>query len=434
MPSSRPPASSRSRSPAKPLPELLPFLGYLASERGLARNTLDAYRRDLTDLIKWLKKNSSATPPPPPGPSRLTLPQSALSSPQSMRPSSPSRDSNVLQNIRIRPDAVYAETGAKTDDAALVATGSATSSESAPEATTADIGSRPTADQTLDRATADQLRQYLQSQSRAKQSTKTVARRLAAIRVYLKFLEVMGQDKQDILQQLERPKPERDLPKILNQEQVARLIGAPDPADTKFYHRDVAILELLYAAGLRASELCTMNIRDANLQVGAVRLFGKGSKERIVPIGKACIRAIENYLRDGRPRLVETRARSQKRKPPRDADAAESKTHRPPNTIVGKANAHGDDERLFLSRSGKPFDRISLWLLIKRYATKIELFREVSPHVLRHCFASHLLGGGADLRVVQELLGHSDIATTQIYTHVDTARLRKVHKQFHPRG
>jgi integrase/recombinase XerD len=305
---------------------LVAFLGYLSSERGLARNTLDAYRRDLSDIIQWLEDNDG----------------------------------------------------------------------------------KPKAGSALDRASADDFRAYLQSQSRKRQSTKTVSRRLAAIRVYLKYLEVMGQDKQAILQQLERPKPEHDLPKILNIEQVARLISAPDPTDTKFYHRDVAILELLYAAGLRASELCDVLLRDVNLQVGALRVMGKGSKERIVPIGKACARAIGEYLLNARPRLLDV----------------QSKTARPAKC----------DERLFLSRSGKPFDRISLWKLVLKYGQKSGLLKDIGPHVLRHCFASHLLGGGADLRVVQELLGHSDIATTQIYTHVDTARLRKVHKQFHPRA
>ncbi|GIW76002.1 MAG: tyrosine recombinase XerD [Phycisphaerae bacterium] len=304
-------------------PELLSFLGYLSSERGLARNTIEAYRRDLTDLIGWLN--------PPNGPCRASK---------------------------------------------------------------------------LEEATAQHFRDYLQNQTRRNQSTKTVARRLAAIRVFLKYLEVMGQDKQHILQQLERPKPERDLPNILNTEQVARLIQAPDPSDTKFYHRDVAILELLYAAGLRASELCQLSVRDVNLEVAAVRVLGKGSKERIVPIGQACVRAIREYLRTGRPRLLQTPSQNGKK----------------------------DPERLFLSRSGHPLDRVSLWLLILRYAKKIQLLNEVSPHVLRHCFASHLLSGGADLRIVQELLGHADVSTTQIYTHVDTGRLKKVHRQFHPRA
>jgi len=199
---------------------LAPFLVYLASERGLAKNTLDAYRRDLTDLLHDLT------------PRHLTL------------------------------------------------------------AT----------------AQADDFRNYLQSQSRKRQSTKTVARRLAAIRVFLRYLEVLGADKQQILQQLERPKPERDLPKILNIEQVARLIAAPEP-QTKFYYRDVAILELLYAAGLRASELCTLLVRDVNLHVGAIRVLGKGSKERIVPIGKAAAVAIQNYLQNSRDALLSTFSR-----------------------------------------------------------------------------------------------------------------------------
>ncbi|HEY0008621.1 MAG TPA: site-specific tyrosine recombinase XerD [Tepidisphaeraceae bacterium] len=305
-----PTSNSRSRGSTTP-PELIPFLGYLNSERGLARNTLDAYRRDLTDLL-----------------SELT------------------------------PRGV-----------------------------------------TLATATAEDFRNYLQQQTTKKQSTKTVSRRLAAIRVFLRYLEVLGADKQHILQQLERPKPEHDLPLVMSTEQVARLIHAPDP-DHRLYFRDVAILELLYASGLRASELCGLKLRDLNTQVGALRVFGKGSKERIVPVGKAALLAIDRYVIDLRPLLL----------------------------------LQGPTELMFVSRAGKPFDRISLWMLVKKYVHKTGLHKDVSPHVLRHCFASHLLGGGADLRVVQELLGHSDISTTQIYTHVDTARLRSVHKKFHPRG
>ncbi len=313
---SRPiPTSSRSRSVARAAPppdELRPLLVYLNTERGLARNTLDAYRRDLTDLHRHLEKQAKS----------------------------------------------------------------------------------------LERASADDLRGYLQDQTRKKQSTKTVARRLAAIRTYLRFCETMGVDKQHILTQLERPKPERDLPKILNTEQVNRLIAAPDPEDTKFFNRDVAILELLYASGLRATELCTLKLNDLNLQVGALRVFGKGSKERVVPMGRAAVDAIARYLQESRPLLLRERK----------------------------------SDLVFLSRSGKPFDRISLWMLVSKYGRKCGILNEVSPHTLRHCFATHLIGGGADLRVVQELLGHSDVATTQIYTHVDTARLRMIHKRFHPRG
>ena len=250
---------------------------------------------------------------------------------------------------------------------------------------------------TLTSASADDLRQYLQSQTRKGRSTKTVARRYAALRVFLKFLEGEGHDVTAILQQIERPKPEASLPKILNRAQVNQLIGAPNPKSVLFF-RDVAILELLYASGLRASELCDLKVRDANLQVGCVRVLGKGMKERIVPLGRAAKEAIERYLLECRPRL-EKRA----------------------------------TERLFISRTGKPLERVALWMLVEKYGRKSGLLKSISPHVLRHCFASHLLSGGADLRVVQELLGHSDIATTQIYTHVDQSRLKAIHEKYHPR-
>lgn len=308
--------SSKSKSPLvtrSALPEVRAFLLYLASERGLADNSIHAYRRDLEDMEDHF---------------RSTLPNG----------------------------------------------------------------------RNLTSADGDEFRLYLQSQSRKGQSTKTVARRLAAIRVFLRFLEGEGHDKSDALAQLERPKPERDLPKVLSRAQVNQLIATPDPKSMLFA-RDVAILELLYASGLRASELCDLKSRDLNLQVGAVRVFGKGSKERVVPVGRAACEAIARYLAECRPRLE-----------------------------------RGPSELLFLSRTGKPFDRVALWMLVERYARKSGLLKAVGPHVLRHCFATHLIGGGADLRVVQELLGHSDIATTQIYTHVDQDRLKSVHKRFHPRA
>jgi integrase/recombinase XerD len=161
----------------------------------------------------------------------------------------------------------------------------------------------------------------------------------------------------------------------------------------------VAILELLYASGLRASELCELKLRDLNTAVGVVRVLGKGAKERIVPVGKAALAAIERYLSECRPNLV-----------------------------------RGTDDHLFLSRTGKPLERVALWMLVEKHARISGIMREVSPHTLRHCFATHLISGGADLRIVQELLGHSDISTTQIYTHVDQDRLKAVHRKFHPRG
>jgi integrase/recombinase XerD len=246
-------------------------------------------------------------------------------------------------------------------------------------------------------ASADDYRAYLQDQTRRGRATRTVARRLAAIRVFLRFRASEGHDVTNILQQLERPKPERALPKVLSRDQVRRLIASPDPKSPLF-QRDVAILELLYASGLRASELCGMKLRDANLQVGCVRVLGKGRKERVVPLGNAASEAIRRYLDESRPKL----------------DARRS-------------------DILFLSRTGKPLDRIALWMLVEKHGRRSGLLKEISPHVLRHCFASHLVSGGADLRVVQELLGHADISTTQIYTHVDSERLKQIHQKFHPR-
>lgn len=309
----KPARSSKSRSAGQsPIqqPEVRGLLLHLASERGLAENSLLAYRRDLEDIDEFLRR---------------------------------SRDT------------------------------------------------------TLVKAQADDYRAYLQNQTRKGRSTRTVARRLAAIRIWLRYLAADGRETSHILQQLERPKPERSLPKILSRAQVNQLISAPDPKSLLFA-RDVAILELLYASGLRASELCDLKIRDVNLPVRCVRVLGKGMKERIVPLGRAAAEAIERYLVDCRPKLL--------RKP---------------------------SEILFLSRTGKSLERIALWMLVERHARKSGLLKHVSPHVLRHCFASHMLGGGADLRVVQELLGHSDISTTQIYTHVDQARLKAIHEKYHPR-
>jgi integrase/recombinase XerD len=251
---------------------------------------------------------------------------------------------------------------------------------------------------TFTTAGADDFRAYLREQSRLKKSTKTLARRLAAIRAMLRFFLTTGNaDAAGILAQLERPKPERHLPQVLSRAQVNQLIATPDPT-SRLGSRDIAILELLYASGLRASELCDLRLADVNRTVGCVRVLGKGMKERVVPFGQAAAGAIQAYLAETRPRL----------------------------------DRYGSD-RMFLSRSGRPMERVGLWMLVHKHARASGLLKDVSPHTLRHCFATHLLGGGADLRVVQELLGHSDIATTQIYTHVDHQRLKAVHQKFHPR-
>ena len=247
-------------------------------------------------------------------------------------------------------------------------------------------------------ARPEDFRAYLQDQSRRGKSTRTVSRRLAAIRALLRFLASEGHDRADVLRQLERPKPEQSLPKVLSRAQVNQLIAAPDHKSSLFT-RDVAILELLYASGLRATELCELKLRDVNLQVGCVRILGKGSKERVVPLGRAAAESVSRYLLESRPAFDRT-----------------------------------GSEILFLSRTGRPLERVALWMLVEKYGRKSGLLKSISPHTLRHCFASHLVGGGADLRVVQELLGHSDINTTQVYTHVDPSRLKAVHGKFHPRG
>ena len=243
----------------------------------------------------------------------------------------------------------------------------------------------------------DSVRAYLHDQTRAGQSTRTVARRLAALRVFLRHQQGEGRGNAAILEQLERPKPEQSIPKVLSRSQVNELLSAIDP-ESHLYARDVAIFELLYASGLRASELCGLKLRDVNLQIGSVRVFGKGSKERIVPLGRAAAESIGRFIKTLRQNLDRT----------------------------------GHAEHLFLSKSGKPMERIGLWMLVEKVGRRMG--RRISPHTLRHCFASHLVSGGADLRVVQELLGHSDISTTQIYTHVDADRLKSVHHRFHPRG
>lgn len=250
----------------------------------------------------------------------------------------------------------------------------------------------------LTAADALDWRSYLQQQTLDQKSTHTLARRLACIRAFLEYLRQRGHDTDPILQQLEAPKPERPLPHVLGREQVNRLIAAPDP-DSPLFFRDVAILELLYAAGLRASELCDLKLSNLSLDIGCVRVIGKRSKERVVPIGQAAVEAIQHYLANTR-RALDQHALS----------------------------------NVFLSQHGRPLERVALWKIVRRHALASGLMNEVHPHVLRHCFASHLLGGGADLRMVQELLGHANVATTQIYTHVDQIRLKEIHKKFHPRA
>ena len=230
-------------------------------------------------------------------------------------------------------------------------------------------------------------------------SPASIRRSVSAIRTYFKFLIGEGQLKNDPSERLETPRKWRTLPDVLSAEEVDRLLKAVS-LDEPLAFRDRAMLEVAYGAGLRVSEWIGLAIQDVLLDEGVVRVFGKGSRERLVPIGRAAIGAVGMYLRELRPRLENGEGKS----------------------------------RLFLNARGKPLSRMGAWKILRKYVDIAGIAKHVSPHTLRHSFATHLLEGGADLRAVQEMLGHVDISTTQIYTHVDREYLRSVHKQYHPRG
>lgn len=242
------------------------------------------------------------------------------------------------------------------------------------------------------------IQRHLMSLQNRGLSVGTIAQHVAAIRMFLRFLHAQGDLRRDLVSLVESPKRWRSIPRTVHEKQVDALLNAPDPAD-EFYFRDRALLELLYATGLRVSEAVDLTCARVNLKVGYLRCIGKGSKERIVPIGSRAITALQAYLEHQRPGLV--------------------------GPLAG--------DSLFLSRTGRPLDRTNMWRLVRKYAGSVGLEGKFSPHSLRHCFATHMLAGGADLRIVQELLGHADVSTTQVYLHVDEARLKEVHRLYHPR-
>ncbi|NUQ49887.1 MAG: tyrosine recombinase XerD [Phycisphaerae bacterium] len=255
---------------------------------------------------------------------------------------------------------------------------------------------------------------YLAQLTDAGYRPASIARKLVAIRMWLRWLFTTGRIPQDVTALLEMPKLGRRLPRPLSLDRTAELVTSPQ-AGAALALRDRAILELFYASGLRVSELCALREGDLNLAAQFVRCLGKGRKERVVPLGRPARVALEAYLAELRPRLVELGA--QRGRWPL------------PLTRATRATIP-----LFLSRTGGPIERTAVWRLVRREATRRGIPGQVSPHTLRHSFATHLLEGGADLRVVQELLGHASIATTEIYTHVQTRRLKEVHARFHPRG
>ncbi|MCM3122275.1 site-specific tyrosine recombinase XerD [Mesobacillus sp. AQ2] len=231
-------------------------------------------------------------------------------------------------------------------------------------------------------------------------SSKTLARHIASIRAFHHFLLREKAVDHDPTVHIESPQHERSLPKVLSMEEVETLLESPKLSDP-FGYRDKAMLEMMYATGIRVSELIGLKLSDVHLTMGFVRCMGKGSKERIIPIGKTASDAIEEYLEKGRPKLA-------------------SKKHK--------------DDSLFLNHHGKGLSRQGFWKILKRLTADAGIEKELTPHTLRHSFATHLLENGADLRAVQEMLGHADISTTQIYTHVTKTRLKDVYTKFHPRA
>jgi len=264
------------------------------------------------------------------------------------------------------------------------------------------------------RLSPELVQEYLVEQYRLGYKETTLARRVVALRMWLRWLHLTRQIPNDLTGLVELPKRWQRLPLTLNLDRTVELVTSPD-LSRPLGLRDRAILELLYASGLRVSELCALREGDLNLTAGYVRCLGKGRKERVTPVGQAARAALQTYLDQGRPVLLEQGLRRGR--------------YRLPLTRAVRATIP-----LFLSRTGGPIERTAVWRLVRREARRRGIPGKVSPHTLRHSFATHLLEGGADLRVVQELLGHASISTTEIYTHVQTRRLQEVHARCHPRG
>ena len=249
------------------------------------------------------------------------------------------------------------------------------------------------------------LRRYIASLTTRRFAKRTIARKVAALRRYFSFLRQRGYIGVDPTVSLRSPAGAGRLPRVLEHSEVSALLDGPagtgDDAEPEWRRRrDDAVLEVLYGSGVRVSELCGLDIDAVDLAGAAITVWGKGSKERLVPIGRKVIGAVSVYLHQVRP----------------DLDRGKSK------------------DRVLLNGRGEPLSRVGAWGIVKRRAKQAGIRKRVTTHTLRHSFATHLLEGGADLRAVQEMLGHADLSTTQIYTHVDREYLRSVHRQFHPRG
>lgn len=251
----------------------------------------------------------------------------------------------------------------------------------------------------LERLNLEDFRNYLEDLKERGYNSFSIARRLSSIKSFFRFLEEEKGKKFSFVFLLETPKLPFRLPKVLSLEEVEALLSVPDIFTPSGY-RDKTMLEVLYATGLRVSELVSLKIFNLNLDLGLIKVLGKGDKERLVPLGDYALEYLKVYLQEVRPHFVNRKSK----------------------------------DYVFLGRLGSPITRQRFWQIIKNYAKKVGLEDKISPHVLRHSFATHLLQGGADLRALQMLLGHSSLSTTQIYTHLDFKRLREVYDQYHPRA
>ncbi|MGQ9674444.1 MAG: site-specific tyrosine recombinase XerD [Chloroflexota bacterium] len=317
--------------------EIQSFLEYLAVEKGFSRNTVEAYRNDLTQFKEFL---------------------------------------------------LQANGQAACND--LLA--AATDSESSGERKGADVG--------WSKVGRTRILSFIMDLKDKRYAPATVARKVAAVKSFYHFLLAEGLIQTDPTENLESPRVGKSLPMTLSVKEVDELLEQPARLNTPEAIRDKAMLELLYATGMRVSELVSLNVDDVDTSAGYVRCLGKGGKERIVPVGHQAMKAVEEYLVGARRTLAHSRQQA----------------------------------ALFLNHRGERLTRQGFWLIIKNYAREAGIATNITPHTLRHSFATHLLNGGADLRAVQELLGHANISTTQIYTHVTGDRLRQVYDEAHPRA
>lgn len=273
-------------------------------------------------------------------------------------------------------------------------------------------------DRDIARLTVRELGDYVDWLFRQNLAPATLARHIVSLRVFLRYLQLENVLKDNPAELLDSPKTWERIPHVLTPSQVERLLVAPNPEEDQLPMRDRAVLEVFYATGCRVSEIVNLRLMDMHLDEGYCLCTGKGNKQRLVPLGKKAIDAFEVWCREERELVVSCQL------------SVDSEKQR----LTTNNSQLTTSPWSFLSKSGRKLRREAAWELIKKYAMRIGASSAISPHTMRHSFATHMLNGGADLRQVQEMLGHANIATTQIYTHVDMSKLKAVHKKFHPRG